>query len=111
MTAKCLELRQQGGGHAPKLRLYGAGGLTEADSSVIVAEVTYGFTPLLDLRKMFSPGAFEMKRTFYARPRRSLTVTKTTRRLRRTLSQPPVPAERSARRGAPRDRIRRRPRS
>jgi Flp pilus assembly protein TadG len=52
------------------------GGTTVANSSVIVAEVTYAFTPLLDLKRVFSPGAFDMKRTFYARPRRSLTVAK-----------------------------------
>jgi Flp pilus assembly protein TadG len=52
-------------------------GLTEPNSSVIVAEITYDFTPLVDLKTFFSPGAFAMKRTFYARPRRSLTVTKT----------------------------------
>ena len=52
-------------------------GLTEANSSVIVAEITYDFTPLVNLTSTFSPGAFEMKRTFYARPRRSLTVAKT----------------------------------
>ena len=52
-------------------------GLTEANSSVIVAEITYAFTPLLNLSSVFSPGSFDMKRTFYARPRRSLTVTKT----------------------------------
>jgi Flp pilus assembly protein TadG len=52
-------------------------GLTESGSSVIVAEMTYDFTPLLNLTSFYSPGAFEMKRTFYARPRRSLTVTKT----------------------------------
>ena len=51
-------------------------GTTEAYSSVIVAEVTYAFTPLLDLNKVFSPGAFNLQRTFYARPRRSLTVAK-----------------------------------
>jgi Flp pilus assembly protein TadG len=51
-------------------------GTTEAYSSVIVVEVTYVFTPLLDLKKVFSPGAFNLKRTFYARPRRSLTVAK-----------------------------------
>jgi len=52
-------------------------GLTEPDSSVIVAEVTYAFSPLLNLSTIFSPGSFDMKRTFYARPRRSLAVTKT----------------------------------
>ena len=51
-------------------------GTTEANSSVIVAEVTYAFKPLLDLKKVFSPGAFNLQRTFYARPRRSLTVAK-----------------------------------
>jgi hypothetical protein len=44
---------------------------------VIVAEVTYSFVPLLNLTQIFSPGAIEMKRTFYARPRKSLTVKKT----------------------------------
>jgi Flp pilus assembly protein TadG len=52
-------------------------GLTQADSSVIMAEVTYSFQPLLNLTRIFSPGAFDMKRTFYARPRKSLTVKKT----------------------------------
>jgi Flp pilus assembly protein TadG len=52
-------------------------GLTEAGSSVIVAEITYAFTPLVNLTSVFSPGAFDIKRTFYTRPRRSLTVTKT----------------------------------
>ncbi|MCB1484325.1 MAG: pilus assembly protein [Hyphomicrobiaceae bacterium] len=52
-------------------------GLTEPKSSVIVAEVTYGFRPLVGLSTFFNPGSFDMKRTFYARPRRSLTVKKT----------------------------------
>jgi hypothetical protein len=52
-------------------------GLTEPGSSVIVAEITYGFTPLLDLRQIISPGSFNIARTFYTRPRRSLTVAKT----------------------------------
>jgi Flp pilus assembly protein TadG len=52
-------------------------GLTEPGSSVIVAEITYAFTPLLDLTEIFSPGAFNIKRTFYTRPRRSLAVAKT----------------------------------
>jgi Flp pilus assembly protein TadG len=52
-------------------------GLTEADSSVIVAEVTYSFSPLLGLTTIFSPGSFDMTRTFYSRPRKSLKVEKT----------------------------------
>lgn len=52
-------------------------GLTEPNSSVIVAEITYAFTPLVDLKDFFSPGSFNMTRTFYARPRRSLAVAKT----------------------------------
>jgi Flp pilus assembly protein TadG len=52
-------------------------GLTEASSSVIVAEITYAFSPLVDLKTFFSPDSFNMTRTFYARPRRSPTVTKT----------------------------------
>jgi Flp pilus assembly protein TadG len=51
-------------------------GTTEPYSSVIVAEVSYAFKPLLDLTEVFSPGAFNLQRTFYARPRRSLTVAK-----------------------------------
>lgn len=51
-------------------------GLTEAGTSVVVAEVTYAFVPLLGLDGIFSPGSFEMQRTFYSRPRRSLTVAK-----------------------------------
>jgi Flp pilus assembly protein TadG len=52
-------------------------GLTEEGTSVIVAEITYAFKPLVDLKAFFSPGAFDMTRTFYARPRRSLAVAKT----------------------------------
>jgi Flp pilus assembly protein TadG len=52
-------------------------GTTVPNSSVIVAEVTYAFTPLLNLETVFSPGALDLKRTIYARPRRSLTVSKT----------------------------------
>lgn len=52
-------------------------GLTEPNSSVIVAEITYAFEPLLNLSTFFSPGTFEMGQTFYARPRRSFTVKKT----------------------------------
>lgn len=51
-------------------------GLTQANSSVIVAEITYAFSPILNFGG-FSPAAFDMKRTFYAKPRRSLTVAKT----------------------------------
>jgi hypothetical protein len=43
---------------------------------VVVAEVTYAFTPLLGLPQIFSPGPLNLQRTFYARPRRSLTVAK-----------------------------------
>ena len=61
-------------------------GTTVAYSSVIVAEVTYAFKPMLDpcaivethttTDPCFSPGVFNLQRTFYARPRRSLTVAK-----------------------------------
>ena len=49
-------------------------GLTQANSSVIMAEVTYAFTPLLNLSGYFNPGPFTMGRTFYERPRLSFTV-------------------------------------
>jgi Flp pilus assembly protein TadG len=52
-------------------------GLTEPGSSVIVAEATYAFTPLVNLTGFFNPGSFNITRTFYERPRKSLTVTKT----------------------------------
>lgn len=58
-------------------------GLTQANSSVIMAEVTYAFTPLTNLnlnfgdRGSFTMGSFTMSRTFYTRPRKSLTVAKT----------------------------------
>jgi Flp pilus assembly protein TadG len=53
-------------------------GLTQANSSVIMAEVTYAYKPLLNLTGGYAnPGAFTMSRTFYARPRKSLTVAKT----------------------------------
>lgn len=51
-------------------------GLTDPTSSVIVAEVTYAFKPLVGLSTFFSPGSFSMGQTFYARPRRSLEVKK-----------------------------------
>ena len=54
-------------------------GTTVAKSSVIVAEVTYAFKPLLGIKipgLPFNLGPFNLKRTFYARPRRSLTVAK-----------------------------------
>ncbi len=52
-------------------------GLTDPGSSVIVAEATYAFTPLVNLPAFFSPESFAIKRIFYERPRRSLAVTKT----------------------------------
>jgi Flp pilus assembly protein TadG len=48
-------------------------GTTEPYSSVIVVEVTYAFTP--PPFKKFT-GPLNLQRTFYARPRRSLTVDK-----------------------------------
>ena len=45
-------------------------------SSVIVAEVTYAYAPIIG-SSFFNPGSYDMKRTFYARPRKSLVVTKT----------------------------------
>jgi Flp pilus assembly protein TadG len=68
---------QHGGTRAVNSNYAVPPGLTTAGSSVIVTELSYDFTPLIGLTTIFSPGAFEMKRTFYARPRRSLTVTKT----------------------------------
>lgn len=67
----------KGSGRTEKSKYDLPPGLTEASSSVIVAEITYAFSPLVDLKTFFSPGSFNMKRTFYARPRRSLTVDKT----------------------------------
>lgn len=52
-------------------------GVTQAENSVVVAEVTYNYQPILGFDTIFSPGAFEMKQTFMARPRQSLKVTKT----------------------------------
>ena len=51
-------------------------GLTQANSSVILAEVTYDFSPLLNLSGLPNPGFFKMSHTFYARPRKSLQVAK-----------------------------------
>ncbi|MGH6735657.1 MAG: TadE/TadG family type IV pilus assembly protein [Methyloceanibacter sp.] len=67
----------KGGGYAKNSSYALPAGLTEPDSSVVVAEITYSFTPLLGLTSIFSPGAFDMERTFYTRPRRSLKVEKT----------------------------------
>jgi Flp pilus assembly protein TadG len=66
----------KGGGYAKDSAFAVPAGLTEADSSVIVAEVEYKYAPLLDLPEFGSPGAFTMTRKFYAKPRRSLTVQK-----------------------------------
>ena len=52
-------------------------GLTEADSSVIVAEVTYAYTGLLGLTSFFNPGSYNINHTFYTRPRQSTKVDKT----------------------------------
>jgi len=52
-------------------------GLTQASSSVIMAEVTYAYAPLLTLWGFGSPAPFTISKTFYERPRRSLTVTET----------------------------------
>jgi len=52
-------------------------GLTQPNSSVIVAEVSYAFQPMTNLTVFGAPIAYDMNRTFYARPRRSLQVTKT----------------------------------
>jgi Flp pilus assembly protein TadG len=76
-TTVAWSCANKGSGRAKDSAYVVPAGLTQADSSVIVAEVTYSFVPLLNLTKIFSPGAFEMKRTFYARPRKSLTVKKT----------------------------------
>ena len=54
-------------------------GITVANSSVIVAEVTYAFKPLLGIKIPglgFSVGPSNQQRTVYARPRRSTKVTK-----------------------------------
>ena len=67
----------KGSGRAPNSAYPVPAGLTAPSSSVIVAEITYAFTPLVDLKSFYSPGSFNMKRTFYSRPRRSLTVAKT----------------------------------
>jgi Flp pilus assembly protein TadG len=75
-----------GSAHAVDMSYVLPPGTTEAYSSVIVVEVTYAFTPLLALKKCpilptatdpcFNPGAFNLQRTFYARPRRSDKVDK-----------------------------------
>jgi len=55
-------------------------GLTEAGSSVIMAEVQYDYSPLLGTRAHLGTGAsfdtITMERKFYSRPRRSKTVEK-----------------------------------
>lgn len=76
-TTVAWSYASKGAGRAVNSAYAVPAGLTEAGSSVIVAEITYAFTPLLDLTEVFSPGAFDIKRTFYTRPRRSLAVAKT----------------------------------
>jgi Flp pilus assembly protein TadG len=51
-------------------------GTTEANSSVIVAEVTFAYTTKLNITNYFNNVAGDLQRTIYARPRRSLTVAK-----------------------------------
>ena len=65
---------RSGSGHAKGSSYPVPAGLTEANSSLIVAEVTYKFKGLMNLPKIFDIGSFDMKRTFYARPRKSLQV-------------------------------------
>lgn len=67
----------KGGARADNSSYNVPAGLTEPNSSVIVAEIEYTFTPLVGLTTIFSPGSFEMTRTFYTRPRRSMKVAKT----------------------------------
>ena len=64
----------KGSGRAPGSSYNVPPGLTEPGSSVIVAEVTYDFQPLVGMYDFAVP--VELKRTFYSRPRRSLTVAK-----------------------------------
>lgn len=58
-------------------------GITAPGSSVIVAEVKYAYSPLLNIKTSATSstskndGAFTMSRVFYSRPRQSLTVTYT----------------------------------
>jgi Flp pilus assembly protein TadG len=51
-------------------------GTTVANSSVIVAEVTFAYTTKLKITKYFTNDDENLQRTIYARPRRSLTVAK-----------------------------------
>lgn len=67
----------KGGAYAAQANFPLPNGLTEAGSSVIVAEVKYAYTPLLGLTSFGSPTAFTMTRDFYSRPRKSLKVDKT----------------------------------
>lgn len=64
----------KGAGRAPGSNYTVPPGLTEPGSSVIVAEVTYDYAPLVGLYDFAVP--VELERTFYARPRRSLVVNK-----------------------------------
>lgn len=52
-------------------------GLTDANTSVVVAEVKYAYSGLLGLTGIFDPGTLQMSQTFYSRPRTSAKVTKT----------------------------------
>jgi Flp pilus assembly protein TadG len=52
-------------------------GLTDPNTSVIVAEVKYAFQPLTTLTVFGAPASYTMSRTFYSRPRKSLAVTRT----------------------------------
>jgi hypothetical protein len=70
----CFDRRRRA---AEELRLHGAGRTDAGNTSVIVAEVSYDFSPLLNLSGgLPNPGFFKMSQTFYARPRKSLTVAK-----------------------------------
>jgi Flp pilus assembly protein TadG len=83
-TTVAWSYANKGSGRTEKSAYAVPAGLTEAGSSVIVAEITYAFTPLLDLKLDFSWAGvdfsldpFNIERKFYSRPRRSLAVAKT----------------------------------
>ena len=64
----------KGSGRSPGSNYTVPPGLTEPGSSVVVAEVTYDFEPLVGLYDFAVP--VTLKRTFYSRPRKSLAVAK-----------------------------------
>ncbi len=73
-TTVCWSAAHNGSAYAKGAAYTVPDGLTQAFSSIIIAEVTYAYTPPVG---EYLTGGITMTDNFYLRPRRSLTVEKT----------------------------------